>query len=354
MSKILQTPVVNHIIPFDPTQEYMFNFTYTDNQSVKNRAVITDNETNLIVYDETQTTMRLYHLLPSGILVAGNKYLIQIQVFDNDGNSSNLSSPVLFQCLSTPAFGFSNITDNEIYRHANIILELNYFQSEDEQIRNVQFFKYSVDKVLLDSSNVYYSTSTMSHTFNGLENDSIYYFRATGETNNGISLDTGYIKINVTFNTNPFEAEFKIENNFKNGYVTVDSNIIVASYEIENENYTLSNGLVDISNNSITYSDFTIKENDDFSLFVETKKIPIGQFLTIEEGVSLYVIKVCGIYYCKLIIKNSDFTQYVPISNATVSNNCIEIINQDTLENYIFGFAIRKINGYYGLEMYYK
>ena len=354
MSKILQTPVVNYIIPFDPTQEYQINFTYNDNQSVKNRAVITNNETNEIVYDETQTTMRLYHTLPVNSLTTGNKYLVQIQVFDVDGNSSNLSSSILFQCLSTPVFEFSNIVDGEVYKNASISLELNYTQAEGEQIKSFQFLKYSSDKILLESSDVMYSSSALSHSFYGLENNSIYYFRATGETNNGIVLDTGYVQVDVSFETVPFDAIFQVENNYKNGYITIDTNIVVVEYELGNENYSLSDGLLDITNNSLTYDGFTLNETDDFSLFIECKKAPIGEFVEAENGILLSTIKVCGAYYCRLSIKGSDFTQYIPIDNATVSDNYIEVISPDTLENVIFGFVIRRIDGYYGLEIYYK
>ncbi len=354
MPKILQTPVVNYIVPFDPQFEYMVHFTYGDNQSVKNRAVITDNTTGNIVYDETQTTMRLYHTIPSGLLIAGNKYLIQVQVFDEDNNNSNLSTPVLFQCLSTPIFEFNNIQDGDVYKNASITLEVNYSQAEGEQIKNIQFQKYAVDKTLLDSSNVFYSSSTLSYDFYGLENDSIYYFRAIGETTNGITLDTGYIQIEVTFTTVPFDAVFQVENNYKNGYITIDSNIVVVDYTLENENYTISNGLLDISNNSLTYSGFTINEDDNFSLFLEAKKVPMGEFVRLESGVSLSIIKVCGLFYCKLTIDGSDFTQYEPINNSSITDNYIEVINPDTLENRIFGFIIRRIDGYYGLEIYYK
>ena len=354
MPKTLQTPIVNYIIPFDPKSDHVVNFTYGDNQSVKNRAVITDNTTNEIVYDEIQTTMRLHHTIPSDTLTAGNKYLIQIQVFDIDGNSSNLSTPVLFQCLSTPIFEFTNIQDGDVYKNASITLDILYSQSEGELMRNIQFHKYSTDKVLMDSSDVFYSSSTLSYSFYGLENGEIYYFRATGETNSGISLDTGYVRVDVTFQTVPFDAIFQVENHYKNGYITIDSNIVVVDYEIGNDNYTISNGLLDITNNTLTYKGFTIKEEDNFSLFLEAKKVPIGEFLKLDNGVTLSIIKVCGIYYCQLKVEDSDFIQYEPILYSSISDNYLEVINPDTLQTRIFGFILRRIDGYYGLEIYYK
>ena len=354
MSKILQTPVVNYIIPFDPNLEYTVNFTYGEKKAAKKRAVITDNSTNEIIYDETQNTMRRHHIIPSNILTAGNKYLIQIQVFDVDGNYSNLSTPVLFQCLSTPIFEFSNIQDGDVYKNASITLDILYSQSEGELIRNIQFYKYSTDKILMDSSDVFYSSSTLSYSFYGLENGEIYYFRAIGETNSGITLDTGYIKVDIVLQTSSFDAIFQVENNYKNGYITIDSNIVIVNYVVENDNYTISNGLVDMTNNSLIYKDFSVQENDNFSLFLETKKIPIGEFLKLDNGVSLSVIEVCDVYYCQLKVEDSSFRQYKPILNNIISDDYLEVINPDTLNTRIFGFILRRIDGYYGLEIYYK
>ena len=80
MAKILQTPSVNAIVPFDPSNENVVNFTYSDNQAQKNRAVITDNETSQVVYDREYSTMRLQHTIPANTLTPGKKYLIQILI----------------------------------------------------------------------------------------------------------------------------------------------------------------------------------------------------------------------------------------------------------------------------------
>ena len=71
MAKILQTPSINAIQAFDPAYDKNIYFVYSDNQSVKNRAVVTDNTTGTIVYDRIQNDMRLYHVIPSETLVAG-------------------------------------------------------------------------------------------------------------------------------------------------------------------------------------------------------------------------------------------------------------------------------------------
>lgn len=346
--KVLQTPSVNSIIPFDPLYQYTVNFTYSDNQSVKNRAIITDNSTNTVVYDNTQTTMRLQHIIPENTLVAGKQYLIQIQVYDVDNNSSNLSTPVLFYCYSTPLFNFQGL-GTDTHRNASITLQLNYSQAEGEKIKSFQFFQYSYDKILLDSSAMLYSSSDMSYSFYGLGNNMTYYFRAIGETNHGIVLDTGYVQVDVSFNTIPTNILLQAENHYDQGYISLKLNIKDIGYEIENEDYEIKDGLLILKNNSLTYNDgFSVENN--FSLFIEAKELPIKTFLTTnDDAFSLSIMEVFDIYYCKLSIADSSFVQYVPIPSVIENDGYIQMAN-----NTLMGFEVKRINGYYSLDVYYK
>lgn len=346
--KVLQTPSVNSIIPFDPLYQYTVNFTYSDNQSVKNRAIITDNSTNTVVYDNTQTTMRLQHVIPENTLVAGKQYLIQIQVYDVDNNSSNLSTPVLFYCYSTPLFNFQGL-GTDTHRNASITLQLNYSQAEGEKIKSFQFFQYSYDKILLNSSAMLYSSSDMSYSFYGLDNNMTYYFRAIGETNHGIVLDTGYVQVDVSFNTIPTNILLQVENHYDQGYISLQLNIKDIGYEIENEDYEIKDGLLILKNNSLTYNDgFSVEDN--FSLFVEAKELPTKTFLTTnDDAFSLSIMEVFDIYYCKLSVAGSTFAQYVPLPSVVENDGYIQMSN-----NAIMGFEVKRINGYYSLDVYYK
>lgn len=364
MSKVLQTPSVNSIVSFDPLYDYTVNFIYTDTQSLENRAVITDNSTNEVVYDVTQATMRLQHVIPANTLTAGKQYIIQIQVFDTDGNSSNLSSPVLFYCFTTPTFSL-DISDEEAIKNASITLNLNYSQSENEPIKSFQFFQYSYDKSLMNTSSVFYSNSDMSYSFYGLGNNLSYYFRAIGETNHGIALDTGYIKVNVSFNTIPANILLDAENHYKDGYISLRMNIKDLGYKLDNDDYELKDGLLILKNNSLTYNEgFTV--TDDFSLFVEAKELPVRTFLTTNDNMfSLSIIDICGVYYCKLEVKNSSFVQYESLPKAklvdgngqylvTDKNQMIEIVDSTYGDDVLVVFEVKRRNGYYGLKAYYK
>lgn len=366
MDKILQTPSIKSITTFDSKYEKTIDFIYLDNQSIKNRAVITDNSTGKIIYDKEMVTMKLYHTIPPSTLTNGKPYLIQIQVFDADGNSSNLSAPVLFYCLSTPQFVFNNIIDGQIYRNGSIKLELTYSQSDGEPLKNFQFFKYSYDKNLMQQSNILYSSSPMSYVFQKLENEKTYYFRAIGETNHGFQLDTGYIEINIVYEQQPLDVLFKCENNRYEGYIRLDTKIVVIGYELKNDNYVIKDGMLTLTDNWLKYNS-GFKADGDFILFIEAKKIPLGKFFTTNDDIfSLEIVEICGDYYCHLLVKDSNVSLFSPMMPRTrlyTDDECsiitdneegIETINISYDIDTLIMFEIKRVNGIYGLSTYFK
>lgn len=361
MAITLQTPSIIPFSPFDPSKSHIVEFTYTDNQSVKNRAVITNNLTGEIT-DLTQETRTLTHTIPAGTLTAGNKYLIRIQVSDIDGNYSNLSDPVLFYCLSAPVFSLHSLTDKSVIRNANISLSIDYSQAEGEELRDVQFFKYSADKTLLAKSAVIYSR-TPSYEFYTLENNTTYYFRAIGKTVHGIPLDTGYIEVSTMFDTIPTNIIFTLDNLYHEGCIQFTSNIIIVPYDLDNDNYTIEDGLLTLWDNSLTYSGFSADE--DFILFAEAKKLPLGKtFLTAgDNDFSLSIIEVCGKYYCRLTVKDSNYSLYAPFPIPLITANSgellitndgqyIEFISGTYIDDDLLVFELKRKNGYYSLKIY--
>lgn len=363
MATVLQTPSIISFKPFNPSFDFIVKFVYTGNQSVKNRVVIMDNNSSLVVYDEVQTTMKLQHTIQANTLTAGKQYLLQVQVFDFDGNSSNLSDPVLFYCFTTPTFSFDNITDNMTYRNASIALDIHYSQPENEQLRSLQFLEYSYDKILLTQSNAFYSTT--GYSFYGLKNNTSYYFRAVGETVHGISLDTGYIKVNIKYKTLPANIIFSAENNYCEGYIRLISGIKDIEYKFDNDNYELKDGLLTLKDNSLTYQNsFSIE--GDFVLFVEAKKLPLQKFLTTNnDEFSLSIVNICDVYYCKLTVKNSKLSMFVSLPKARLSTDngdlivtdegkTIEIVDTSYDNDDLVVFEVKRIGYYYSLNSYYR
>lgn len=140
----LPTPTLSLISTFDPSENNNIYFSYSGNQIEKKRIVIIDNKTFETVLDNTQLGMKLCYDLPANTIKTG-QYTAQIQVFDFDGNSSELSQPVLFYCYSTPIVSFSNFTDK--INKASINLSLSYTQAENDSIKEFAFYLYDLQKI---------------------------------------------------------------------------------------------------------------------------------------------------------------------------------------------------------------
>lgn len=330
--KILPTPIVNAIAPFDPSTKHDISFIYIGEQHNRIRCVITDNSNSQIVFDETVVKGGSIYTIPGDILTPSKQYLIQIQVLYVDDNEaiekqSDLSDIVLFYCFTTPIFSFNEIVNNLEYNSSDINLSLNYYQSENEPIKSFQFLQYDINDTLINSSNTFYSTDKMQYAFYKMNNDSYYSFRAIGETSHGIKLDTGLIRIHVNYKTIPPNNVFlQLENNYCNGYITVTVNIKDISYRVNNEDYSFNGGKLKLEEgNYVTYYDGFLAE-DDFSVFIEAIKLPIGTFFSTKDNeITLDILNICESMYCKLSIKNTEYSQFIKINNAIFENEMVYV-----------------------------
>lgn len=351
--EILNTPSIYSISAFDPTNDYTFQFYYTGNQIYSNRAVITNNETQEIVYDEIQDSLKTSHTLPANTLDVGNSYTIQIQVFDNDGNSSNLSMATLFYCFTLPSFYFGNLSNGDTISSANYELELIYGQSETETLNEYQYYVYDGMKEEIYSSKLYYTSENLTHTIYGLQNESTYFVRAIGNTVHGMYVDTGFIEIHVFHMTIKPNITFVATNDKKTGCITLQSNIFTISYDIENEDYSFEDGLVNLENNVLTYK---VGTSGDFSLVLNTKKIPIGTFFNCNDGlISVSIVCISNTYYCNLKIKtmSESYDIFKELTNVIIENNYITLDSSIYSDETLFSFEIHRNNNIYDLQVTY-
>lgn len=354
--KILPTPIVNNFFPFDPSKDYNVNFIYIGEQHNRIRALIIENLLGNIVYDNTIVRGGTSYLIPRYTLQPGKQYTIQIQVLyasdsDETEKQSELSEPFLFYCFSEPEFSFKEISNNIEYNNSDIMLTLNYFQLENEPLRNFQFQQYDVNNTLINSSDIFYNDNEMSYVFYKMNNDSYYSFRAIGETVHGIKLDTGLIHVHVNYETiPPNNVSLQLENNYCNGYVVVTVNIKDMRYHVNSLDYNFEDEkLILGKDNFVTYFyEYLLK--DDFSLFIETTKLPFGTFFSTQNNeLTLNLIDICGVMYCKLTLKNSDYNLFIPIEEYVLDdNNMIYIPNKTML------IILKRKDEIYYLDIVYK
>lgn len=231
----LTRPILISPIPaFDATEGYTFTFAVGagSDQIVANRLTIRNNETNEVVYDEKQETYKYEHVVNANELTNGTYYNATLTVFNNADDESAASSPIQFWCYTTPTIQFTNWPTGNIVQNASFTFEFEYSQNEYERLNSYIVNLYnSFGQLVSTSNNIYVEDGTppldFSYTFNGFENNSIYYIEITGQTVEGTEITTDRQEFTVTYVRPDVFTLIELTNNCNEGYITIRSNIVL-------------------------------------------------------------------------------------------------------------------------------
>jgi hypothetical protein len=301
--------------------------------------------------------MQLKHILPSGTLTNGILYNIIISVTDSKGTVSEFSNAVLFYCYSNPNFMFNNIISNQVIENATYKTTLTYSQPEGEELQYYQVLLYNTNKNQIWTSGVKYDTSELSATLSSLEDNGVYYIRATGYTINGMDVDTGYIYISVNYIQPNVYALITLENIFDEGSIKIQSNIIAleAKYYGTPPPY-LNNDYIDLSSaNNYVYFD------EGFSLSEKHFTLNIKGYGFIDNSTVLYLSdsnQTLTLSKHKGIFKSENNTRKIyyqlKVPNGTayyyIQSNCLPATTTENTDT--FSIWIRRNKDLY--EVYIK
>lgn len=258
-------PILSRISAFDAefgeTEAPVFKFSWSEGAVKKNRLRIIDYNNKEEVYNCIITTNSRTHKLHresmiENRLINGYKYEAYITVFTSDDIESDPSEAVIFYCIETPIFNFTNFSefsgDGEnqyaIVRNSSLDCVVKYTSNEREQ-ECLSSYYYELwdfnEKSLLYKSNVKYSTKyndTLRFTVGGVKEtgtndlgklkfDEGYTIRCVGETQNGFVINDSQRFI-VQLPISGEGALIKVEN-IGDGRVLIKSN-----YKIMNVQYS--------------------------------------------------------------------------------------------------------------------
>lgn len=232
----MKRPICPTINSFDATKDYTFMFTSTGgNQVVKNRLLIKNNLTNVVVYDIIKETFRFEQTLPANTLVNGESYVYTFYTYDIDNNESPQGNFVPFKCFSTAVVEFINLPVGNIINSSNFLFQATYSQAESELMDFAVFNLYdSTDNLLATSGNIY-KTSTppfdLSYEFSGLSTATTYKISLSGVTVNGASFTTGLYEIYINYIRPQLFSIVQLSNNCSGGYVEIKSNMVLIEGE---------------------------------------------------------------------------------------------------------------------------
>lgn len=267
-------PILYLIPAFDSALGTTIKFSWLGNQPVSNTVIIKDNTTNKIVYEQSQTTMRLEHQIPilSG-LINGKLYNISVKVVDNVGTSSEWSDIALFYCFSTPVFEI-NIVDGQIIQTQTYGVNITYSQSEGEQLQSYRVKVLSPNREVVYDSNNRYALDTVRIT--NLQDNNHYYIIATGETINGMYVSTNEIEFFADFIKSEAYFILELQNMRDTGGVYIKSNIISVEGESDSDVTYIDNEIADLTNNVVHFNKgFSI--TGDFSLLIKGRQFQLNK-----------------------------------------------------------------------------
>lgn len=225
----LTQPILNPISAFDATQQYTFTFVVIGgNQVVANMLTINDNSDGSQVYQATQSTMRLEHVLPANTLENGHYYSVTVQTIDNAEQLSEASVAVPFYCYSTPSLTISNMPSSGTINNNSYTFQGAYSQSEGEALNSYQFTLYNNNReVISQTSLIYYSSdSSLQYTFTGMSSNTSYFIELSGQTVNGTQITSGVLSFNVNYSSSASFAICDLVNDCENGYIQISSNVV--------------------------------------------------------------------------------------------------------------------------------
>ena len=274
-------PILYLIQAFDSNIGTTVKFSWLGNQPISNTLRIKNNETNEIIYEVTQTTMRLEHIISAdNNLINGQLYNASVKVTDSNNSDSEWSDIALFYCFTTPTFSI-NIESGQIIQAQTYGVNITYAQSEGELLQSyrVQVFNSNMESIY--DSNVRYILDTVRIA--NLQDNNSYSIIATGTTINGIELSTGFIPFVADFVKSEAYFVCELQNMYDSGGVYIKSNIVsVEGYSDSDVTY-IDNDYADLSNNKV-YFDNGFSINNDFALMIKGKDYEVGEQIAQIKG----------------------------------------------------------------------
>ena len=281
---------------FDATQAHVFTFNvYSGSQITGSKLTIKNNATLETVYDGTITSYAFEHTVPANTLTNGVYYQASIQTMDAQGNFSPASNIIQFYCYSAPTLVFNNIPTANIIPSASFAFEVKYNQAEGEALDSYVFNLYTTAGTLISTSGRLYNTTTtvptvFAYTFSGFNNGEDYVVEVNAATVEGTQITTGKQTVFVQYSQPGMFSSLYLTNNCKNGYITVQANVIGINGEANpmppNYKTLLGETVVELQGNQYVQwtEGYEIPENFTLRIwgyFVDDTLAPQGEFSTI-------------------------------------------------------------------------
>ena len=356
------SPILLNSLPFDATNKHLLHFSYSGSQVFGHRVIVQRNDTMQQVYDSgIVESMALTATIPANTLMNGLTYRFQISVIclnteDGQRVESPLSNVVILKCFATPEFGFVDIKNETTIRNSYFDATLFYNCADiTEPLNQYKIILYASDtSTVLFDSGTSYASSGLTVKISGLTDLETYYLRGTGETLNGMELDTGLIQIRCNYIKPDLFLAFYADNVPEDGLVQLSSNFVMIEGATESESLVyIDNEKVNLLNGDTVYFDEAFSAtNFTCDIIVENIK-DFSDIMTFDMVNTYAYIKWCkGIfegeetetYYAELVAYS--YIGYERLNYIQMSNRIEPPSNGEQIH-----FWIRHVDGTFDIKI---
>jgi len=246
-------------------------------------------------------------------------------------------------------FKFDNIVENQIVKNSTYQVTMTYSQLENEPLQSYEISLYNLSKVKIQTSGIRYSIDTLKYSLSNLEDNQFYYIRATGQTLNGMNIETDYIFFSVNYEQPAVYSVLSLENVSKNGYIKLQSNIRAVECYTTSDPIYIDNEYIDLRNDALTIDkDFSFEDN--FIINLSGYNLSDGLIMQLSDGVNninLYMRK--GIYNINNNIEKTYIELNIPVGFTTYQ--CFSNYIDNPTETELLSFWLIRKNGLYQINL---
>lgn len=256
----LTKPILNQVPAWDATKGYTFTFNVVGGTQVAGSVLtIRDNETNVVVYEHTESSYNFSNTIPANVLENGTNYNASLITLDINLNQSVESNVIQFYCYDTPVINGLNIPSGDIIPSSEFPFEATYSQSQGEMLNTYRFTLYNVSQVEIATSGTMYATNItpsyqgdtilipLAYTFTGLLDNNTYYLKIDGLTANGMVATTDMVQFVVRYSVPSAFAQLTAVNNCNEGYIRIESNVVLIDGTAFPEPIYIDNQKIDLT-----------------------------------------------------------------------------------------------------------
>jgi hypothetical protein len=259
--------------------------------------------------------------LPSGSLINGIEYKVQVTIYNSNNNSST-SDFYIFQTSSRPVVTVPTIgtVNSQSY-----LFTASYSQAESVSLKSWIAYLYDSNQNLINQSPLTI-TSTLEYLFGGLNSGKTYYVEFQSTSNKGLTGTSGKISFTTSF-TQPNLTTNIIASNVENAGVNLSWYVTQITGTSTNANFVGGEKL-DVTNGSATFNQGFSIEND-FTLKLWIESVTNYQFTTNTDVIVSNTVpsNINAIWIVDSTKTTPQSTSFVESNVAPTNTNNLWIVN---------------------------